>query len=98
MDDVGNAPQSRKAVPGQYVAGSPELSGKQMGLLKEIVPRLSRIAILGIPGLNAPQFAATETAARALGLEAEVTEVRVADDFERALEGARTKPCRCGRS
>ena len=28
-------------------------------LLKEIVPRLSRIAIFGVPGLNAPQFAAT---------------------------------------
>jgi hypothetical protein len=27
----------------------PELSGKQVELLKEIVPRLSRIAIFGIP-------------------------------------------------
>jgi putative ABC transport system substrate-binding protein len=68
----------------------PELSGKQVGLLKEIIPRLSRIAIFGIPGLNAPQFAATETAARALALEAEVVEVRVVDDFERAFEAART--------
>jgi putative tryptophan/tyrosine transport system substrate-binding protein len=40
----------------------PELSGKQVGLLKEIVPALSRLAIFGIPGLNAAQFAATETA------------------------------------
>jgi putative tryptophan/tyrosine transport system substrate-binding protein len=62
-----------------------------VGLLKEIVPRLSRIAIIGIPHLNAVQFAATETAARALGFEAEVMEVRVADDFERALEAARTR-------
>jgi putative ABC transport system substrate-binding protein len=74
----------------------PELSGKQMGLLKEIVPRLSRIAIFGIPDLNAAQFAATETAARALALEAEVMEVRVADDFERALETARTKHVEAG--
>jgi putative tryptophan/tyrosine transport system substrate-binding protein len=57
----------------------------------EIIPRLSRIVIFGIPGLNAGQFAATETAARALALEAEVMEVRAADDFERALEAARTK-------
>jgi putative ABC transport system substrate-binding protein len=42
-----------------------------VGLLKEIVLRLSRIAIFGIPGLNAAQFAATETAVRALALEAE---------------------------
>jgi putative tryptophan/tyrosine transport system substrate-binding protein len=69
----------------------PELSGKQVGLLREAFPRLSRIAIFGVPGLNALRFAATETAARALALEVEVMEVRVADDFERALEAARTK-------
>jgi len=39
----------------------PELSGKQLGLLKEIVPRLSHIAIFGIPGFNAPQFTATDS-------------------------------------
>jgi putative tryptophan/tyrosine transport system substrate-binding protein len=38
----------------------PELSGKQIGLLKEIVPQLSRIAIFGVPGVNTSQFAATE--------------------------------------
>src|SRR5262249_20205375 len=54
------------ARPGGNMTGMfldiPELSGKQVGLLKEIVPRLSRIAIFGVPGLNAAQFAATETA------------------------------------
>jgi len=74
----------------------PELSGKQVGLLKEIVPRLSRIAIFGIPDLNAAQFAATETAVRALALEAEVMEVRVADDFEPALEAARIRHAEAG--
>jgi putative ABC transport system substrate-binding protein len=74
----------------------PELSGKQIGLLKEIVPHLSRIAIFGVPGLNAAQFAAAETAARALALEAEVVEVQVADDLERALETARTKHVEAG--
>jgi putative ABC transport system substrate-binding protein len=48
------------------------LSGKQVGLLKEIAPRLSRITIFGIPGLNAAQLAATETAVRPLALEAEI--------------------------
>jgi putative tryptophan/tyrosine transport system substrate-binding protein len=88
------------ARPGGNMTGMfldlPELSGKQVGLLKEIVPRLSRIAIFGIPGLNAPQFAATETAARALALEAEVMEVQVADDFERALETVRTEHVEAG--
>ncbi len=83
------------ARPGGNMTGMfldlPELSGKQVGLLKEIVPRLSRIAIFGIPGLNAAQFAATETVVRALALEAEIMEVRVADDFEQAFEAARTR-------
>ena len=74
----------------------PELSGKQVGLLKEIVPRLSRIAIFGVPGLNAAQFAATEAAVRALALEAEIIEVRVADDFEQALDAARTRHVEAG--
>ena len=94
-DPVAKGYVKSLARPGGNMTGMfldlPELSGKQIGLLKEIVPRLSRIAIFGIPGLNAAQFAATETVARALALEAEVMEVRVADDFERALEAARIK-------
>jgi putative ABC transport system substrate-binding protein len=88
------------ARPGGNLTGMfldlPELGGKQIELLKEIVPRLSRIAIVGIPDLNAAQFAATEAAARALALEAEIIEVRVADDFERLLEAARTKHVEAG--
>ena len=88
------------ARPGGNMTGMfldlPELSGKQMGLLKEIVPRLARIAIFGVPSLNAAQFAAAKTAARALALEAEVVEVQVADDLERALETARTNHVEAG--
>ena len=58
---------------------------------KSAPSRLSRIAIFGIPGLNVAQFAATETAVRTLALEAEIMEVHVADDFEQALESARTR-------
>jgi putative ABC transport system substrate-binding protein len=99
-DDLESDPVAKGYVkslarPGGNMTGMfldiPELSGKQVGLLKEIVPRLSRIAIFGIPGVNTTQFAATETAARALALEAEVMEVRVADDLVRALDTARTK-------
>jgi putative tryptophan/tyrosine transport system substrate-binding protein len=88
------------ARPGGNMTGMfldiPELSGKQVGFLKEIVPRLSRIAIFGIPDLNAAQFAATETAVRALALEAEIIEVRSPDDFEGALEAARTRHVEAG--
>ena len=83
------------ARPGGNMTGMfldlPEFSGKHTGLLKEIVPRLSRIAMFDIPGLNMAQFAATETVARALALEAEILEVQVAGDFEGALEAARIK-------
>jgi putative ABC transport system substrate-binding protein len=74
----------------------PELSGKQVGLLKEIVPRLSRIAIFGIPDLNALQFKATETVARALNVKAEIMEVRVAEDFGPAIEAARAANVEAG--
>src|SRR6516162_4530618 len=74
----------------------PELSGKQIGLLKEIVPRLSRIAIFGIPGLNLAQFAAAKNAVQALALEAEIIEVRSPDDFEGALEAAKTTRVEAG--
>jgi putative tryptophan/tyrosine transport system substrate-binding protein len=88
------------AHPGGNVTGMfldiPELSGKQVGLLKEIVPRLSRIAIFGVPGLNALQFAATETAVRAFALQAEIMEVQVPDDFEAAMEAARARHVEAG--
>ena len=74
----------------------PELSGKQIGLLKEIVPQLSHIAVFGIPGLNAAQFAAANTAVQALGLESEIIEVRSPDDLEGALAAATTKHAEAG--
>jgi putative ABC transport system substrate-binding protein len=74
----------------------PELSGKQIGLLKEIVPQLSHIAVFGIPGLNAAQFAATKTVVQALGLESEIIEVRSPDDLEGALAAATTKHAEAG--
>ena len=77
------------ARPGGNLTGTfldlPELSGKQVGLLKEIVPRLSRIAIFGIPDLNAAQFAAAAAAVRAIRAEAEIIEVQVMDDWVRAF-------------
>ena len=95
IDPIAKGYVKSLARPGGNLTGMfldlPELSGKQVGLLKEIVPRLSRIAIFGIPDLNAAQFAATETAVRTLALEAEIMEVHVADDFEQALESARTR-------
>ena len=50
-DPVGNGFVTSLARPGGNVTGlsalSPELSGKQLELLKEIIPKLSRVAVLG---------------------------------------------------
>jgi putative ABC transport system substrate-binding protein len=88
------------AHPGGNLTGMfldfPELSGKQVALLKEVVPRLSRIAIFGIPGINVAQFAAAATAVRAVGIEAEIIEVHVPDDWDRALETAQKRRLEAG--
>jgi putative ABC transport system substrate-binding protein len=57
-------------------------------LLKEIIRPISRVAILGDPVLNAPQFQATEVAARALAIQSQHLDVRAAKDIDAALEAA----------
>jgi putative ABC transport system substrate-binding protein len=88
------------ARPGGNITGVfldlPELSGKQLQLLRDIVPTISRVAILGDPVLNAPQFRATEQAARDLGIRLTRLEVRAPSDLERGAGGgqARGQSCR----
>jgi putative ABC transport system substrate-binding protein len=99
-DPVAKGYAKSLARPGGNITGIfldiPELSGKELALLKEIVPRLSRMAIFGVPGLNALQFAATEIAARAIGAEVEILEVRVPDDLHGAMEAARARHVEAG--
>jgi putative tryptophan/tyrosine transport system substrate-binding protein len=80
------------AQPGGNITGVfldlPELSGKQLHLLKEIIRPFSRVAILGDPVLNAPQFEATEVTARALAIQPQRLDVRAAKDLDAALEAA----------
>jgi putative ABC transport system substrate-binding protein len=88
------------ARPGGNLTGMfldlPELSGKQVGLLKEMVPGLSRMAVFGVPGLNAAQFAAAAAAVQAVGVEAEIIEVQVPNDWGHALETAKTRQVQAG--
>jgi putative ABC transport system substrate-binding protein len=81
------------AQPGGNITGVfldlPELSGKQVELLKEAFPQISRIAILGDPVLNAPQFRATDLAAQAFAIQSESLEVRVVADFDIAFDAAK---------
>ncbi len=82
------------AHPGGNITGvttfSTELTGKRIELLKELVPRLSRVALLHNMGNPAvpPEWEETQTAARALALQAELLDVRSQDDLSRAFDRA----------
>ena len=81
------------AHPGGNVTGvthfTPELMAKRVQLLRELLPRASRFAVLRLPG-RMQDFVVRdmETAARQLGIQLQVTEVRRAEDLVPALEAA----------
>ncbi len=82
------------ARPGGNITGlsllSAELSGKRLELLKEVVPGVSRVAVLWNPTnpSNALQLGATKVAAQALGVQLQPLEVRGPQDLERAFQAA----------
>ncbi len=82
------------ARPGGNITGlttlSPELSGKRLELLKEAVPRLSRVAVLWNAANpdKALEFEKTQIAARSLGVRLQSLEVRGPNDFESAFRAA----------
>ena len=93
-DPVGSGFVSSLARPGGNITGlsalSPEISGKQLEILKEIVPKLSRVVTLGnstTPG-NTQALKEIELAAKALGVQAQYLEVRVPKDIEIAFGSA----------
>ena len=70
------------ARPGGNVTGlslmHPEVSGKRLQLLKEVVPNVSRVAVLANPSTSSlqPLLRETQAAARTLGVQLQVVEVR----------------------
>ena len=67
---------------------STELTAKRIEILKELVPGLTRVALLhnmGNPAVPA-EWEETKTAARSLGLEAELLDVRSEADLGRAFD------------
>jgi putative ABC transport system substrate-binding protein len=82
------------AGPGGHVTGvitfSTELTGKRIELLKELVPSLSRVALLHNMGNPAvpPEWEETKAAARHFGLEAELLDVRSQGDLDHAFKVA----------
>jgi putative ABC transport system substrate-binding protein len=90
-DPVGTGFVASLARPGGNITGnsamSPELSGKRLELLREIVPGLSRVAILWNPDIRGAvlDYKETENAARALHLQLQSVEVGRADELDRAF-------------
>jgi putative ABC transport system substrate-binding protein len=82
------------AHPGGNMTGlttfSTVLTGKRIELLKELNPSLSRVALLHDMGnpVGPPQWEETKTAARSLGLEAELLDVRSEEGLRGAFEVA----------
>jgi ABC-type uncharacterized transport system substrate-binding protein len=90
-DPVGNGFVASLARPGGNITGlstlAPEISGKQLELLKEIVPRLSRVAVFGTstqPG-NAQALKETELAAGMLGVKLQFVDILGPKDIEIAF-------------
>ncbi len=90
-DPVGTGFVASLARPGGNVTGvssiSPELSGKRLELLREVVPGLSRVAFLWNPDIRGAvlDYNETESAARSLGLQVQSVEVVRAEDLDRAF-------------
>ena len=95
-DPVASGFVASLARPGGNVTGlatlRPELSGKRLELLKEIVPRLSRVAVFASPGSgdgdHAQILKELNRAAAPLGVALQHLDVRSPKDFETAFQAA----------
>jgi putative tryptophan/tyrosine transport system substrate-binding protein len=90
-DPVGTGLVPTLARPGGNLTGlssiAPDLEGKRLELLREVVPRLSHIAVL-INSLNPFHIASmhqADAAAKALGIKLQVLDVRASEDLDGAF-------------
>jgi putative ABC transport system substrate-binding protein len=98
-DPVGNGFVTSLARPGGNITGlstlAPELSGKRLEILKEILPRLARVAVFGsssFPG-NGSMLTETEVAARAHDVQIQYFDVPGPKAVEATfLESSKTRP------
>jgi len=90
-DPVGSGLAASLARPGGNVTGMsmlmPELVGKQLQLLKEAIPGMSRVAVLSNPTVptNALLLKEAEAAARLMNVQLHVSDVRAPGDFDSAF-------------
>jgi putative ABC transport system substrate-binding protein len=93
-DPVGNGFVASLARPGGNVTGfssvRSELSGKRLELLKEIVPSLERVAVLGTSTNppNAQSLRETELAAGAVGVQLQYLDILAPQDVQTAFRAA----------
>jgi putative ABC transport system substrate-binding protein len=93
-DPVGSGFIASLARPGGNITGlsalSPELSGKQLELLKEIISKLSRVAVIGNSNepANPKTLKEIELAAGALGVQVQSLDVLGPKDIETAFRAA----------
>jgi putative tryptophan/tyrosine transport system substrate-binding protein len=93
-DPVGDGLVASLARPGENITGlsalAPELSGKRLEILTEVVPKLSRVAVLGTatnPGI-AQQLRELEPAAKAFKVQLQYLDVLAPKDIETAFRAA----------
>jgi len=93
-DPVAGGFVANLARPGGNITGlaalAPELSGKRLELLKEIIPKISRVAVLGTssqPG-NAQILREVELAAKAFGVQLQYLDVLNPKDVPTAFRAA----------
>ncbi len=93
-DPVASGFVASLARPGGNITGlsnvSADLGGKRLELLKEIVPKLSRVAVLigQAEQMNAALMKELEVSAQALGLRLQILALREAKDIEPAFQTA----------
>jgi putative ABC transport system substrate-binding protein len=93
-DPVGNGFVASLARPGGNITGlsqlSPELSGKRMEILKEVLPKLSRIAVFGTSTEVGHErvIKEVEHAAAAIGVKVQHIDVLTTNDIEPAFRTA----------
>jgi putative ABC transport system substrate-binding protein len=97
-DPVGSGLVASLARPGGNVTGvsllAPELVGKQLAFLKDVLPTVSRVAILWNPAnpSNALQVRAADVAAQPLGVQLHRVEASGPEAFDRAFAAMTRAP------
>jgi putative tryptophan/tyrosine transport system substrate-binding protein len=90
-DPLANGLVASLARPGGNITGlatlAPEISGKRLEILQEVIPKLSRVAVLGTSTspANAPVKTEIELAAKALKLQLQYQDVLNVQDMETAF-------------